>query len=101
MPPEHRPTPESPDQIGIELRIKAVPGASRDVIAGMLGDRLKVRVRAAPEGGRANRAIIALLSRELGLKRAQVELVSGHAHPEKTFRLVGADARAVRALLDR
>lgn len=72
-----------------ELRIKAVPGASRDAIAGMLGDRLKVRVSAPPEGGKANSAIVALLARELGVKPAQVEIIAGQAHPEKTVRVTG------------
>lgn len=73
----------------ILIRVKAVPGASRDAIAGVLGDRLKVRVSAPPEGGKANKAIIALLARALGIKRARVGLVSGHASPEKTIAITG------------
>ena len=45
------------------LRVKAVPGAKRDAIAGALGDRLKIRVAAPPEDGQANAAIRALLAR--------------------------------------
>ncbi len=41
--------------------VKAVPGAAQDTVAGALGDRLKVRVSAAPEDGRANKAICRLL----------------------------------------
>ena len=33
------------------LLVKMVPGASRDEIAGVVGDRLKVRVAAPPEDG--------------------------------------------------
>lgn len=73
---------------GIELRIKVVPGASRSQIAGPLGNRLKVRVAAAPEGGKANRAIIDLLATWLGT--AQVELIAGHGHAEKTVLVRGA-----------
>ncbi|CAN0557360.1 unnamed protein product, partial [Laminaria digitata] len=58
----------------IRLRLKAVPGASRDSIAGILGDRLKVRVSAAPEGGRANTAIVKLLAKSLKLRPDQIEL---------------------------
>ena len=65
------------------IRIKAVPGASRECVAGMLGDRVKVRVQAAAEGGKANRAILGLLARSLGVPRARVELVSGQTNPEK------------------
>ena len=69
----------------IRLRVKAVPGASRDSIAGILGDRLKVRVSPAPEGGRANTAIVKLLAKSLKLRPDQIELVSGHTNPEKVL----------------
>lgn len=83
------------------LRIKAVPGASRDAVAGMLGERLKVRVSAPPEGGKANKAICALIARELGLKPAQVEVAAGHANPEKTLHLHGIDQPDLDAWLAR
>ncbi len=83
------------------LAIKAVPGARRDEIVGMLGDRLKVRVAAPPEGGRANRAICALIGAAVGVRARQVEVVSGHASAEKVVRLIGADPDRVRALLGR
>ncbi len=85
---------------GVLIRVKAVPGARRDEIAGALGDRLKVRVSAPPEGGRANRAIAALLASALGVRERDVELVSGPSSAEKTLRATGVDtARARRALL--
>ncbi len=83
---------------GVLLRIKAVPGASRDQIVGVLGDRLKVRVSAPPEGGRANEAIVRLLASALGVARPRVELVSGKRRPEKTFRILGVDIEDVRRL---
>jgi hypothetical protein len=73
----------------ITLRVKAVPGASRDSIAGLLGDRIKVRVSAAPEGGKANKAIARLLASRLGVRPAQVELRSGQTNPEKLFAIEG------------
>jgi uncharacterized protein (TIGR00251 family) len=69
----------------LELRLKVVPGASRACLAGELGDRLKVRVAEPPEGGRANRAVIDLISTWLG--NASVELVSGASSPLKTVRV--------------
>lgn len=71
------------------IRVKAVPGASRDQIAGLLGDRLKVKVAAPPEGGKANKAICGLIAKELGVKPSQVEVVSGMTSAEKIVR-VGA-----------
>ncbi|MCA9303016.1 MAG: DUF167 domain-containing protein [Phycisphaerales bacterium] len=83
-----------------EILVKAVPGASRDQIVGPLGDRLKVRVSAPPEGGRANKAICALIAQQLGISKSSVEVISGHSNPEKRVRIVGASAEAVAALLD-
>ena len=67
---------------GIEIRIKVVPGASRSQIVGPLSDRLKVRIAAPPEGGKANRALIDLLA--AWLCETQAELIAGHSHAEKT-----------------
>jgi uncharacterized protein (TIGR00251 family) len=71
----------------IELRIKVVPGASRTGIAGTLGDRLKVRIAAPAEGGKANRALVSVLSEWLGVR--DVEIVAGHSSAEKTVRVSG------------
>lgn len=72
------------------IAVKAVPGASRDGISGVLGERLKVRVSAAPEGGKANKAIEAVIARALGVKPRDVEVVQGHASAEKTVRVGGS-----------
>jgi uncharacterized protein len=69
----------------LELRLKVVPGASRASLAGALGDRLKVRVAEPAEGGKANRAVLALLHD--WLDGASLELVSGHTTPLKTVRV--------------
>ncbi len=77
------------------IRVKAVPGASRDGIAGTLGDRLKVRVSAPAEGGRANRAVCAVIARALGVKKKQVSIETGRRGPEKTVRVECCGVRAV------
>lgn len=81
------------------LLIKVVPGARRTEVAGMLAGRLKVRVAAPPEDGKANKAVEALLAAALGLKPVHVSVVHGHTRPEKSVRLSGItlDA-AARAL---
>lgn len=48
----------------MKLVLKVIPGASREGIAGWLGDTLKVRVTALPEGGKANRAVETIVCRQ-------------------------------------
>lgn len=84
----------------ILIRVKAVPGASRDSIAGLLGDRLKIRTSAAPEGGKANKAICKLIAKSLKLKPAQVEIHNGHTNPEKTFKLAGCTLEMLSETFD-
>ncbi|MGD9689238.1 MAG: DUF167 domain-containing protein [Phycisphaerales bacterium] len=93
-----RDDPAAPDT-GALIDLKAVPGASRDEIAGLLGTRLKIRISAPPEGGKANAAICALLARALGVPARSVDIVSGHAQALKTARVKGVAAGAVRAHL--
>lgn len=83
----------------MRLTVKVVPGASRSEIAGWLGDALKVRVAAPPEGGRANAAVESLLAGVLGLPRAQVRVIAGGSSPHKTVELVGIEERELRGRL--
>lgn len=86
---------------GCIVAVKAVPGSSRDVVAGLLGDRIKVRVAAAPEGGKANVSIGALLAEALGISKRNVVLAHGAASAEKSFRVEGLTAtEAARRLGD-
>jgi hypothetical protein len=79
----------------ILLRVKAVPGARRTEIAGVLGEgeqaRLKIRVSAPPEGGKANKAICALVAKALGVKPRDVSVIAGQTNPEKTLRIEGVE----------
>ncbi len=83
----------------LRLRVRAVPGASRDQIAGPLGDRLKIRVAQPPEDGRANRAICELLGEVLGIPARQVLVASGQASRDKVVQITGVGAEVVRQRL--
>jgi uncharacterized protein len=75
---------------GIELRIKVVPGASRSEIVGVLADRLKVRIAAPPQRGKANAALLELLAAWLGT--TDLRLVAGHSGAQKTVHIAGLSA---------
>jgi len=84
---------------GCVLPVKVVPGASRDRVAGVLGDALKVATSAAPEKGKANAAVAKILARTLGLSAKSVTLVAGMTNPHKEFLIPGLSPEAVRQIL--
>ena len=84
---------------GVVIAVKAVPGAKRDEIVGVLGARLKVRVAAPPEGGKANAAICALIGKTLGVRKGAVTIHTGHGSAEKVVRVAGMSVAAVTSAL--
>lgn len=85
---------------GVVVPVKATAGASRDRIAGVLATRLKIAVTAAPEKGKANKAIAAALARALGVGPRRVRLVAGATNPNKQFEVEGLTVEAVRHRLE-
>ena len=73
------------------VRLRVSPGARRTELVGRHGEAWKVRVAASPERGRANEAVLDLLSRELELPRGAVSIVAGHTAREKVVLLEGID----------
>ncbi|MGC9454657.1 MAG: DUF167 domain-containing protein [Phycisphaerae bacterium] len=88
-----------PGDSGAIIAVKVVAGASRDGVAGIIGDRLKVATSTAPEKGKANAAVAETLADFFGLPKRQVRLASGATRPQKTFLLEGIDAETARDIL--
>jgi uncharacterized protein YggU (UPF0235/DUF167 family) len=82
------------------LRLKVVPGASASEVVGRHGDRLKVRVSAAPEAGAANRAVLELLAVRLGVSPRSLTLAAGAGAPLKTVCVHGLTLADVARALD-
>ena len=61
-----------------------------------MGEALKMRVRAAPEKGRANRAVERLLAAELGLPAGSLRVVAGQTGRDKTVEIDGWSDAALR-----
>lgn len=89
---------------GVELRVRAQPKAKRPGVTGVVdgadGPRLRIAVSAAPEDGRATRAVAGAIADLLGVPPSAVSLVAGAASREKTFRVAG-DPAALGAALAR
>lgn len=93
----------SAQEDGVTLWVRLTPKGGRDALEGVeaLADGrlvLKARVRAAPEDGRANEALIELVSSALETPRRQVSIASGHTGRVKKLFVAGDPARLVKAL---
>jgi uncharacterized protein len=72
----------------VRLKVKVTPKSGRSELAGFLADgTLKVKLLAAPERGKANEELRALLAKHLGLRPRQVEILSGETSPLKHVRV--------------
>ncbi len=78
------------------FKIKVVPGASQNKVVGTLGDALKLRIQAPPEKGKANKAVIALLAKFLGVPAKHITICSGHTSHTKVVEVQGLSDATVR-----
>jgi uncharacterized protein (TIGR00251 family) len=85
----------------IRIHLKVVPGSRKEGIAGVLGDRLKIRVGAPAEDGRANQAVCEVLAERLGVRERDIVLIAGHRSTEKTVRVVGVTVEQVMERIER
>ena len=83
---------------GTRLRLRVKAGAKKTAIVGIHGGALKVSVAAAPERGKANRAVLKLLAEVLGLAPSDVAIVSGKSSHDKVAE-VALDVAALCAIL--
>lgn len=79
---------------GVTLAVRLTPKGGRDAIDGVetMSDGrsvLKARVRAVPEDGKANAALIELLAKALKVARSCVTVSAGHTSRVKTLEIAG------------
>jgi uncharacterized protein len=65
------------DGDNLRLEIKAVPGASKTELAGIKDGRLRIRLAAAPEDGKANAELLNFLSKTFDCPKRDLRLISG------------------------
>ena len=81
------------------VRLRVSPGAARAAVVGRHGEAWKLRVAAAPERGKANEAVLALLAETLAVPRANVTLVSGGSSRDKIVELAGLEPAEIERRL--
>jgi len=86
---------------GVVLPVRVQAGARRNGIVGEHGGMLRVAVTAVPEKGKANKAIVGVLSDALKLPKSSIELVAGETSNQKRFLIADANVEQFRAVLER
>jgi uncharacterized protein len=91
---------------GVALWLRLTPKGGRDALEGVeqLSDGrsvVKARVRAAPEDGRANAALVELVAKALDTSKSAVSVVGGHTSRVKKLFIAGDAARIEKALAAR
>ena len=80
------------------LEVKVVPSASRTEIVGEKDGRLRVRVAAAPEDGKANLELRSFFAKLLGCSRSEACLVRGEKSRLKTLSFPASVAEKLKAI---
>ena len=88
-----------PHPEGTILPVRAQPGAKRNEIRGEQDGMLKVCVTQSPEKGKANKAVIELMAKSLGLRKSQIELISGETSHQKRFLIRGITPEELAQIL--
>ena len=88
---------------GVSVALRVTPRGGRDDIDGietLANGRsvLKIRVRAIADGGEANRAVMELMARALGVPKARVRILSGATSRLKQIAIDGEPAKLGDAL---
>ena len=81
------------------LALHVQPKAKKNEIAGIYNDALKLRLTTHPVDGRANKAIISFLAKQLHLPKSAVTIKSGHQSREKRILITGCEEKTVRELV--
>ena len=94
-PPHHG---DSTNKETVILSVHVVPRAARNEIGSVEGETLKIKVTAPPVKGKANQALVDLLAENLGVRKNQIEIVSGHKARRKMVKVENVDQNTVLAL---
>lgn len=71
-----------------KIKIKVIPRSSRNEIVGAMSDgTLKIKLTAPPVDGKANEALIKLLSDHYNIPKSKIKIVSGLTSKNKTIEI--------------
>jgi uncharacterized protein (TIGR00251 family) len=85
---------------GVTFAVRVTPRSSRDEIAGVHGDALKVKLTAPPVEGAANLALIEFLAKHLGVRKSAMSILGGDRSRNKIVHVEGITRNRVEKALE-
>lgn len=76
---------------GIIISVRVEPKAGWKGISGIVGETIKVKVTSPPEGGKANKELIDVLSSAFGIKKSSVKVIKGITARNKAVEIEGIE----------
>lgn len=71
----------------IIIKVKIVPGSSKNKIIGVYNDALKISIAAPPVEGKANKKCIAYLAKYFDVAKSKIEIISGQISKNKLIKI--------------
>ena len=74
---------------GICIEVKVEPRSSKKGLAGVLGNKLKVKLTAPPVDGAANEQLVEVLAEAFDIKKSAIKIIRGQSSKTKVVELIG------------
>jgi len=71
----------------IKVKVKIVPGSSKNKIIGAYNNALKISIAAPPVEGKANKKCIAYLAKYFDVAKSKIEIISGQTGKNKLIKI--------------
>ena len=81
------------------LNLKVTPNAAHSSVNGYKDGVLQVRIAAPPVEGKANRELVTILSKTLGLRKSAIKIVKGQTSRNKVIRIEGLGNKEINERL--
>ena len=85
---------------GVIIKVYVQPRASKNEVAGIHGDAIKIRLTTPPIDGKANKALLTFFAKLLHVSKSSVALQSGHQNRNKVIKITGIKEEQLRSAFD-
>ena len=87
-------------QDGIKIRVRVTPRASKNMVVGVRGRNLAIKLTSPPVEGRANKDLIKYIAKKLGVASSSVSIIKGETSRDKTLYVLGLDSSTALTKLE-